>query len=333
MRTLPRNDPRQYDDLAEQWWDTRGGFAMLHWIAEARARLVPPATRPGALLLDLACGAGLLAPHIAGRGYRHVGLDLSALALVQARDHGVVTVRGDVMRLPFADEVADVVVAGEVLEHVPDLRATVSEACRALRPGGTLVVDTIADTWFGRFCSITVGERLPAGPPKNLHDPDLYVDRDELIARRLPMASAQFRDFARGAVDHLRWLVGGASACEHGHYPIHCGSLPGLGTQGHGRMSAAIIGHGHALPPAMSQQGLWEGFFRRHYRDHGLARTVWEHSGITTRRGVVDPTREDISTWGTGARMRRFATEALPLGRDAVGKAFAAAGSTRPTSG
>ena len=177
----PLNDPKQYDDLADVWWDPRGRFAMLHWIAEARARHVPPASRRGALLLDLACGAGLLAPHVAGHGYRHVGLDLSAAALVQARDHGVVPLRADVLHLPFADEVADVVVAGEVLEHVPDPARLVVEACRVLRPGGTLVLDTIAATWWGRFSSITVGERIPAGPPRRLHDPALFIDRTELL--------------------------------------------------------------------------------------------------------------------------------------------------------
>ena len=104
----PLNDPAQYDDLADLWWQPRGRFAMLHWIAAARARLVPVPARDGALLLDLACGGGLLAPHVTG--YRHVGLDLSATALPQARAHGVVPVRGDVLHLPFADEVADVVV-------------------------------------------------------------------------------------------------------------------------------------------------------------------------------------------------------------------------------
>ena len=90
--------------------------------------------------------------------------------------------------------------------------------------------------------------------------------------------------------------------------------------------AAVVSGHGQALPPAMGQQALWDGFFRDHYADARIAKKVWEHSGITTRRGVVDPTLEDISGWGTGARMRRFAQEALPLGREAVGKALADAG-------
>ncbi|MGZ6792343.1 MAG: type III polyketide synthase [Mycobacteriales bacterium] len=91
-------------------------------------------------------------------------------------------------------------------------------------------------------------------------------------------------------------------------------------------MTAVVTGHGHALPPEMSQQGLWDGFFREHYADDRLARTVWQRAGITTRRGVVDPRVEDVSGWGTGARMRRFVEEAMPLGREAIGKALASAG-------
>ena len=53
----PLNDPAQYDDLADQWWDTGGAFAMLHWLAAARARLVPRADRAGSILVDIACGA------------------------------------------------------------------------------------------------------------------------------------------------------------------------------------------------------------------------------------------------------------------------------------
>ncbi len=205
----PRNDPLQYDDLAGLWWDPRGRFAMLHWIAEARAQLVPIAVRQDSLLLDLACGGGVLAPHLVGKGHRHVGVDLSSLALLQAGGKGLAPVRGDVGRLPFADEVADVVVAGEVLEHVTDLPGVLAEACRVLRPGGTLVLDTIADTWWGRFSTITVGERMPAGPPRRLHDPAFYVDRARLV--RLAAGHGVDLELAGlrlGATDYLLWLVG-----------------------------------------------------------------------------------------------------------------------------
>jgi 2-polyprenyl-6-hydroxyphenyl methylase/3-demethylubiquinone-9 3-methyltransferase len=179
---LPRNDVRQYEGLADQWWRPYGSFAMLRWIAAARATLLPPAPRPGAVLVDLGCGAGLLAPHAARLGYRHVGVDLVGTSLRIAAGHGVLAVRGDVQRLPVADGVADAVSAGEILEHVPDHRAAVAEACRVLRPGGTLVLDTIADTRLAKLIAVDVGERLPGGAPPGIHDPALFVNRASLLA-------------------------------------------------------------------------------------------------------------------------------------------------------
>jgi len=46
MTALRRNDPAQYDDLADQWWDASGGFAALHWLAASRAEHIPPAPGP-----------------------------------------------------------------------------------------------------------------------------------------------------------------------------------------------------------------------------------------------------------------------------------------------
>jgi 2-polyprenyl-6-hydroxyphenyl methylase/3-demethylubiquinone-9 3-methyltransferase len=175
MRTQPRNDPRQYDELAGEWWRPDGAFAMLHWLAAARARLIPPATRRGAVLVDVGCGAGLLAPHVAGKGYRHVGVDVTRSALEQAAAHGVTPVLGDAAALPLADRCADVVAAGEILEHVPDLPATVAEVCRVLRPGGLLVLDTLNATPLSRLITVTIAERL-RGVPRGLHDPALFVD-------------------------------------------------------------------------------------------------------------------------------------------------------------
>lgn len=173
-----RNDPAQYDDLADQWWDERGTFAMLHCIARARAGLIPAPSRPEAVLVDLACGAGLLAPHV--RGYRHVGLDVTSSALAQAQEHGVRAVRADVLALPLGDAAADVVVAGEILEHVTDLPRAVAEACRVLRPGGTLVIDTLADTALARLLAVYLAERIPGGAPPGIHDPALFVNRARL---------------------------------------------------------------------------------------------------------------------------------------------------------
>jgi 2-polyprenyl-6-hydroxyphenyl methylase / 3-demethylubiquinone-9 3-methyltransferase len=228
----PRNDPRQYDDLASQWWLPRGDFAMLAWIAAARIRHLPDAPGPSPRLLDVACGGGLLAPFLRGRGYTHIGVDLSALALRQAAAHGVVGARADVTCLPFRDGVFDVVVAGEILEHVGDLDTVVAEACRVLRTGGTLVIDTIANTRWGRFSSITVAERLPAGPPRRLHDGGLFVDRARLQQQA---ASHGVRLVLNGirpsVVDYVMWLLRRRAAVRMVDTRLTAGLFQAVGTK------------------------------------------------------------------------------------------------------
>lgn len=150
-----------------------------------------------------------MAPHVSG--FDHVGIDLQLSGVRLARAHGVRAVQGDALRLPFADETFDAVVAGEVLEHVSQPWVLLAEACRVLRPGGTLVMDTIASTWWGRFSSVTIAERLPAGPPARLHDPALFVDRRRLVAVAAEHGVAlRLNGLRPSATDYVRWLVGRA---------------------------------------------------------------------------------------------------------------------------
>jgi 2-polyprenyl-6-hydroxyphenyl methylase/3-demethylubiquinone-9 3-methyltransferase len=206
MTPYPPNDVRQYDDLVEHWSDPEGAFAILFWLAAARAELVPPARSTDDVLVDVACGGGLFVPHARRLGYRHVGIDLSRSGLEVARSRGAAVTEADATALPIRTASADVVVAGEVLEHVSDQPALVAEVCRVVRPGGTVVIDSIANTWFGRFSSVTVAERIPGGPPPGIHDPALFVDRrrlvDEFARHGVPLTIGGLR---LPAWSYLRW--------------------------------------------------------------------------------------------------------------------------------
>lgn len=78
--------------------------------------------------------------------------------------------------------------------------------------------------------------------------------------------------------------------------------------------------------PTFDQQALWDGHFAEVYGHNRLAARIWQSTGVRGRHGVVDPREEDVSDWGTEARMRRFVQEATPLGKEAVSGALAAAG-------
>ncbi len=135
-------------------------------------------------------------------------MDLTRSALVQAAGHGVTAIQGDVTALPLADGCADVVCAGEILEHVTDLPAAVREACRVLRPGGVLVVDTLAATFLARLLVITVAEHIPGAAPPGLHDPALFVDR-KLLTAECARHGVRLRltGLRPSAISVLRWLL------------------------------------------------------------------------------------------------------------------------------
>jgi alkylresorcinol/alkylpyrone synthase len=88
---------------------------------------------------------------------------------------------------------------------------------------------------------------------------------------------------------------------------------------------ARIAGIGMAHPPPVPQRAVWEGFFEDHYRGvaRGLAKRVFENSGVVTRHGVANPLVEDVSAWPTSQRMQRYLAEALPLGKEALAGALA----------
>lgn len=90
--------------------------------------------------------------------------------------------------------------------------------------------------------------------------------------------------------------------------------------------AAVVTGLGVATPTAVSQQALWDGYFRTHFAGSRLARRVFAASGVHRRHSVVNPLTETPAHWSTADRMRRYAREAPSLGHRAVTAALAAAG-------
>jgi SAM-dependent methyltransferase len=126
---------RLYGDVPEQSrWD-RGRDARIEKL------VVEHADTPGGSLLDVGCGYGYLLARFRGR-YRTFGVEVSAHAgqLARAGAGAQVAVADLQGGLPFRDATFDVVVAVNVVEHLPDPEAGVRAIREVLRPGGLCVV-------------------------------------------------------------------------------------------------------------------------------------------------------------------------------------------------
>jgi SAM-dependent methyltransferase len=98
-------------------------------------------------IVDLGCGRGELLGLLKTRGVAARGVEGNAQAVRECREAGLDVVQGDLVDFlqAEAEGSAGAIVAIQVAEHLPPpaLQLMLSEAHRALRPGGLLVLETV----------------------------------------------------------------------------------------------------------------------------------------------------------------------------------------------
>lgn len=135
---------RHHPDLGlaapELGWVPSPGFVLRRAAILDRMRGWPPGRA-----LEVGCGSGALLFDLTQRGFSAVGVESSAEALKLAR-----TLLGQVDairltdRLPDQGETFDYLFAFEVLEHVRDDRAALTEWVERLKPGGRCLLSVPA---------------------------------------------------------------------------------------------------------------------------------------------------------------------------------------------
>lgn len=180
---------KTYDDLAERWYEAQDDpIALLRnqhkievpWIlAEIRRNIGYHAS-----ILDMGCGAGLLANDLALSGHKVTGIDLStsSLKVAESRDstHSVRYQVGDVYKVPFPNESFDVVTVMDLLEHVSDPRRVIAEATRVLRPGGLFFFNTFSKSPLAWLIVIKGMEWFVRNTPADYHVYSLFINPETL---------------------------------------------------------------------------------------------------------------------------------------------------------
>jgi SAM-dependent methyltransferase len=142
------------------WWKTYFGELYLRLFAtmvtpegtaqEVAGVLALLDLRPGARVLDLACGQGRHAVILARLGYRVAGLDRSAALLGRAQEEAraavveVTWVQGDMRSLPFGQEFdacLSLFTSFGYFQDEAENEEVLQQVYGALRPGGALFLD------------------------------------------------------------------------------------------------------------------------------------------------------------------------------------------------
>ncbi|MCN0180307.1 class I SAM-dependent methyltransferase [Salinispora arenicola] len=141
-------DP-QYELFADEFLDhAREGLYNAHYDRPACLRLLGEVA--GRTVLDVACGPGLYAEELVGRGARVIGLDQSPRMVQLCRQRvpsGEFRVHDLADRLHWLpDDSVDLVLFALGLEYVDDRTSTLRELRRVLRPDGALVLSRLHPT-------------------------------------------------------------------------------------------------------------------------------------------------------------------------------------------
>ena len=197
---------QHFDALSSTWWDPHGPMRLLHLMNPLRhdfireCRSSHPTTSAATLkYIDVGCGGGIFAESAARLPTTAsvTALDPSPAVLQVAKAHAATdpslnapsgaprlrylntSIEG--LPVPTADgDKADVLALWEVIEHVDRPDAFLRACLPHVKPGGWLVLSTIARTWASWITTKVVAEDVMRIVPRGTHDWHKYINEEEL---------------------------------------------------------------------------------------------------------------------------------------------------------
>ena len=209
-----------FGGMAADWWDPNGKSAMLHKLNPVRLGYVRDMIdqhwqadehgfRPlaGKTALEVGCGAGLLAEPLARLGAAVTAVDAAPELIEVAKAHAAgqgLSIDYRSIGVEAVEGKFDIVTSMEVIEHVADPQAFISDLSARLADGGLLILSTPNRTAWSKLLTITLAEGF-GQIPKGTHDFDKFID-PESMRGLLAQAGLEVIDFEGIAISPTRGL-------------------------------------------------------------------------------------------------------------------------------
>jgi 2-polyprenyl-6-hydroxyphenyl methylase/3-demethylubiquinone-9 3-methyltransferase len=197
--TVDPAEVARFAALADDWWNLSGKMAPLHKFNPVRLAFIRDQAcaqfsrdpkrldcLSGLKILDIGCGGGIVSEPLAKLGASVTGIDPAeenvAAAKLHAEKSGLaIDYRATTIEaIAGRNEIFDIVIASEVVEHVADLDLFIRCAGKAVKPGGLLILTTINRTLKSFVLAIVGAEYILRWLPVGTHRWDKFVTPEEL---------------------------------------------------------------------------------------------------------------------------------------------------------
>ena len=197
-KTIKTSEFDHFANLANEWWDQKGKFEILHLITPLRIKYIKDIIsnnnknyfnkiKNNLDILDLGCGGGLICEPLARLGANVTGVDFVEANIKVAKLHAkksdldIKYLHQDLNDLKIKKKY-DVILMLEILEHIDNWDNLIKKIKKNLKSSGKLIISTINRNIFSQFFAIFIAEDVLKWIPKKTHEYNKLIKPKELIS-------------------------------------------------------------------------------------------------------------------------------------------------------